>query len=152
AFSDGVTVLCSAVTISSGTAVCGPVTNLAVGSHPITANYSGDANFNISISTTVTQTVNKANSTVTVTSSQNPSTFGQLVTFTATVMPLSATGTIAFLDGGGAIPTCGAVSMSGGTATCTASALAVGTHTITAVYAGNTNYNAATSSALVQTV
>jgi hypothetical protein len=44
------------------------------------------------------------------------------------------------------------VTLSGGVATCTTSALASGSHSITASYSGNTSYNAATSSALVQTV
>jgi hypothetical protein len=81
---------------------------------------------------------------VTVSSSLNPSTYSQAVTFTATV-PSGATGTITFEDNG--TPISGAVTISGGTASFTTSALVVGTHLITAVYSGDTNFNG--SSAIV---
>jgi len=54
---------------------------LAVGSHTITATYSGDGNFAGS-SAALTQTV-KALTSTTLTSSLNPSPYGQAVTFTA---------------------------------------------------------------------
>src|SRR2546422_828733 len=50
--------------------------SLTAGSHTIKAVYSGDSNFN-SDSATLTQTVNQAGPTVTLTSSLNPSTFEQ---------------------------------------------------------------------------
>src|ERR1035438_8352906 len=52
-----------------------------------------------STSTTLTQTVNKTNTTVTLASSANPSAFGASVTFTATVAPSTATGTVTFTNG-----------------------------------------------------
>jgi len=59
---------------------------LAAGAHPtITADYSGDANFLGGNSPDFSQTVDQATSTTTVTSSANPSVFGQSVTFTATI-------------------------------------------------------------------
>src|SRR5207247_9140460 len=58
---------------------------LTVGSHSITARYNGDTNFSGSTSTALTQTVNKASTTTSLTSGTNPSVFGQSVTFTATV-------------------------------------------------------------------
>ncbi|KOG43119.1 vegetative cell wall protein, partial [Streptomyces decoyicus] len=58
--------------------------SLSAGSHPVTATYSGDANFTTSTGGD-TQTVNKAATSTTLTSSPDPSTFGQPVTFTATV-------------------------------------------------------------------
>src|SRR5205823_8495681 len=57
---------------------------LGAGTHTITASYNGDGIFSSS-SNTLTQTVNKAATKVTVGSSPNPSTSGQVVTFTATV-------------------------------------------------------------------
>ena len=60
--------------------------NLAVGTHTLTASYSGDVNFAGSNGTlSGGQSVNKANTSTSVTSSLNTSTFGQTVTFTATV-------------------------------------------------------------------
>src|SRR5262249_6876561 len=63
---------------------------LSVGSHSVTATYSGDSNFNAtgmggSTAPALNQVVNKANSLSSVSSSVNPSVFGQPVTFTATV-------------------------------------------------------------------
>src|ERR1043166_1060934 len=82
-------------------------TALSVGNHTITAAYGGDGNFNTSDSTAtpVTQTVNQASTTTAVSSSVNPSVFGQSVTFTGTVSVVSPgagprTGTLAFsVDG-----------------------------------------------------
>ena len=78
----------------------------------------------------------------TVTSSRNPSTFGQRVTFTATVVPADG-GTMTFSSGSTAL--CRAVPLthvSGRTyrATCTTRALPAGRDTITAAYPGDASY------------
>ena len=95
-----------AISIGTGTVGGGKATLAAsftlVGTHTITAFYSGDSNFLSSDNTTVPfqQTVNQASTTTTVTSSVNPSVFGQSVTFTATVSSTTRmTGTVTFLDG-----------------------------------------------------
>src|SRR5262249_24314576 len=90
--------------------------------------------------------VNKGNSTTAVTSSANPSVFGQSVTFTATVSataPASGTptGTVTFKDGS---TTLGTGSKERGAGKVASSRLGVGNHTITAVYAGDTNFNGST--------
>jgi hypothetical protein len=123
---------------------------LALGSHSITASYGGDANFTASTSTTLTQTVKPASST-TVASSLNPSTFGQAVTFTATVTATSGTptGTVIFKNG---TTTLGTGTLSAGKAAFTTAALTVGTHSITAVYSGDANFAGSTSPALSQVV
>ena len=61
--------------------------SLAVGSHTITADYSGDTNFSTSTGddSASPQVVNQASTTTTVASDPNPSVTGQTVTFTATV-------------------------------------------------------------------
>ncbi len=99
-----------------------------------------------------TTTVNKLNTTTTLNSSANPATYGNSVTFTATVTSSAGTpsGTITFLGGSSTLGT-GTLNASG-QATFTTSALAVGTHSITAVYGGDTSFNASTSSAVSQTV
>jgi hypothetical protein len=66
-----------------------------------------------------------------ITSSANPSVSGQSVTFTATVSPSAATGTVAFMDGSVVL---GMASISGGVATYSTSSLGVGSHSITASY------------------
>ncbi|MBN8886222.1 MAG: SBBP repeat-containing protein [Rudaea sp.] len=83
----------------------------------------------------------KANAVVSLTSSANPSVYGQSVTLTANVSALS-TGTVTFLDGANAIGT-GTLDDSG-KVTLTTSTLAAGNHTITASYGGDINFNAAT--------
>jgi hypothetical protein len=118
------------------------IASLTVGVHnAITATYSGDANFASSTSSTYTQTVNKANATISVTSAPNPSVFGQMVTFTATVNAAGAvtpTGAITFtIDSNVA----SVVSLSSGVATFSTSALITGTHPVTATYGGSANFN-----------
>src|SRR5208337_4884777 len=120
---------------------------LSVATHSITAVYNGDTNDAGSTSNTVSQVVNQDSTATTLTSPQNPSAFGQSVTFTATVSVNSPgagtpTGTVTFEDGGVALPN-GTVNLTtvGGQqeATYTTSALSVATHSITAVYKGDTN-------------
>jgi uncharacterized repeat protein (TIGR03803 family) len=84
-------------------------------------------------------------STTTVTSSPNPSTFGDVVTITATVSPAgppAPTGTVSFTSNGTAISGCTAVPLTSSlTAVCMTSTLAVGTDAIVATYSGDANYS-----------
>jgi large repetitive protein len=136
-------------TLSGGVATF-MTTTLAAGNHTITANYSSDSTFASSTGSLNTnpQVVNKANTNTTVTSSANPSVFGQSVTFTANVSAVSPgagtpTGTVTFLDGGNTI---GSGTLSGGVATIATSTLAVGNHTITTTYNGDGNFNGSNGS------
>lgn len=81
-----------------------------------------------------------------VTSSVNPSTLGQSVTFTATVTGAGGTptGTVNFKDGGTSISGCASQALSSGVATCVTSALSLGTHPITADYSGDSNFATST--------
>jgi hypothetical protein len=146
-FFDGATALGSA-TLSGGTASLS-TSGLSAGSHSITANYVGDTNYLSSVSAVLAQTVNQANTTTTVSSSANPSTLGQSVTFIAAVSPSAASGTVTFYDGATAL---GSATLTGGSASLSTSTLSVGTHSITAAYNGDSNNSASTSSALAQTV
>jgi hypothetical protein len=151
-FLDGATTLGTA-SLSGGKATLATSALLA-GGHSITVSYGGDANFGGSTSATLNQTVNKDGTASTVVSSLNPSVFGQLVTFTATVSAKgpgsgTPTGTVTFKDGGTTLAT---VSLSGGIATFSTSTLAVGNHAITVSYSGDSNFNSSASSALKQTV
>ncbi len=137
---------CGAVAVNaSGTATCS-TSSLVAPSDAITATYSGDSNFTVDNPATMTQTVNKANTTTAVTSSVNPSVFGQSVTFTATVTDSSTgstavpTGSVQFVvDGvnfGSPVTLTGATSNSS-TATSQATAtlsVAGSPHTVTANY------------------
>jgi hypothetical protein len=86
--------------------------------------------------------------TATITSSINPSTVGQSVTFTATVAPAATTGTVSFFDGSSML---GSGTLSGGNATFSTSSLGTGNHSINATYAGDSNY-AGSSATRTQTV
>jgi len=154
-FSDGATQLGSASLNSFGSAPFN-TSSLVVGSHSITAAYSGDANFAASTSAAVSVTISapaKIATNTSVRASATPLTAGQNVTFTAAVAPQSGTGvptgSIAFLDGQAQL---GVVTLNGGAASFSSANLAVGTHTITASYSGDSNYSASTSAGLTVTV
>jgi hypothetical protein len=91
--------------------------------------------------------------TITLSSSLNPSTYWQAVTFTAVVN--SALGsppdgeTVTFKKGTTVL---GTGTLSGGTATFSTSTLAAGNHPMTAVYGGDSTFTGSTSKALKQVV
>jgi len=117
----------------------------------IIAVYSGDTTFDTSTSKAGGQIIGKATSTTTLTSAQNPSTYGQSVTFTATVAPQfsgTPTGSVVFKNGTKTLKT---VTLSGGVASFTTSTLTSGTHSITAMYNGSTSLYGSSAS-LTQTV
>jgi large repetitive protein len=126
---------------------------LTAGSHSVEATYLGNSYYNLSDNTPLlTQTVNKADTTTSLASSENPSNQGDSVTFTATVGSGTGTptGSIQFtIDGS---PAGSPVSLTGGKATYTTSGLASGTRSVAAVYNGDGNYNTSTSPSLTQTV
>jgi hypothetical protein len=109
-----------------------------------------DSNYNFSY-VAGTAVVGKTTPQVTVTSNLNPAFSQYLVTFTAKVTATAGTptGTVTFLNGTTSI---GTGTLSGGVATLTISTLAVGTNSITASYGGDSNFNAATSSALAELI
>ncbi len=87
-----------------------------------------------------------------LTSSLNPSTVGQTVTFTATLVGTpTPTGTVNFSADSAAITGCTSKALSSGAATCATSALSIGNHAITAAYSGDSDYNSSTGN-LTQTV
>jgi enoyl-[acyl-carrier-protein] reductase (NADH) len=144
---------CTTQTVSASTATCTVTGYAAAGSNTITATYSGNANDTSSMSATLTQLVNRASTTTTLASSVNPSAVGQAVTYTATVHPTGATGTVAFQDAGTPIAGCTTQTVSASTATCTVTGYATaGSNTITATYSGDANDSSSTSAALTQVV
>ncbi len=91
----------------------------------------------------------KAQALVTVTASPNPSTYGDNVTFTATVNPngvlANPSGTVTFTDGS---LTLGSASLTGSapfTATFTTSLLSAGSHSITATFGGDSIFDVSPS-------
>ncbi len=146
-FLDGSTVL-STVTVNSGSASFATST-LAPGAHSITAFYSGDNTDSPVTSAAISQTVNQASTTTSLTSGQNPSNIGAPVTLTAIVTPSNATGAVQFFNGSTLL---GLATVSVGEAQLTTTALPAGTYSLTAAYKGDANYTASTSAALLQTV
>ncbi len=122
------------------------LTTLAVGTHTISARYSGDANYSADTSAGVAVTVNQAASATAATSSVNPSFAGQSVTLTANVTSAgpTPTGNVTFTSGS---TTLASVALSGGSASYTTSSFTtVGTQTITVSYAGDANTQASSTS------
>jgi sugar lactone lactonase YvrE len=152
-FLDGTTSL-GIVTINTRSPASVTTTTLVAGTHPITAVYSGDANYGGASSAVLSQIVNKSTPgtggipPVTGASSQNPAPVGSPVTLTSTV-PAGATGTISFFDGATLV---GTSTITGGSASITTSALAPGTHVITAAYSGDANFAPSTSAGFPQVI
>jgi len=149
-FKDG-TIALSTVPIVSGVAKY-TTSALSGGTHSITGTYQGSNNYAKSTSGVVSQVVTKVGSTSTVTSSVNPSSYHQSVTFTAKVTSAvgTPTGMVTFKNGTVILAT--ATLNASGVATHTMSSLTVGAHSITAVYAGDTDHVASVSKVLAQTV
>jgi hypothetical protein len=147
-FYDGTTVIGSKLTKSGVAALT--TSSLTGKTHTIKATYAGDVNFKPS-SGSVMQVVKTYPTTTTLTSSLNPSQFGQAVTFTAHVTSTgpAPTGKVKFLDGTTGI---GFATLSGGVAKLTKSTLAVGTHSITAHYNGDAASSTSTSAVVNQVV
>lgn len=126
-------------------------TDTPVGSYSVTAVYPGDLSLSGSTSSAVSQKISKATTKTALKSSQNPSTFGQAVTFTATVsgqLGGTATGSVIFSFG----KESATVSLSSGVATLTTSVLPEGSDSITAAYGGDTNFTGSKSGTLSQAV
>lgn len=161
-FSDGAAVLgVGTLSTSSGVTTASLTVVLSVSSHSITAGYGGDGSFKPSRSASISEVVNKAATTTSVTSSANPTVFGQSTTFRATIAILAPgsaaaaypSGTVSFSDGGTAIGS-GSLSTTGGvtTASFSTSAPLAGGHSITATYPGDGNFLASGPSSLAQVV
>jgi Bacterial Ig-like domain (group 3)/Abnormal spindle-like microcephaly-assoc'd, ASPM-SPD-2-Hydin len=150
-FLDGATSL-GMSTVGAGGKATLMTSALAQGSHSITAQYGGDANFAGDTSPAFTETVNAAALIATTTMLTGPAagTTGASVSFMASVTPASGTkvptGTVTFLDGA---TTLGPGTLNGsGSATFATSTLAAGMHSITAQYGGDANFAMSTSMAV----
>lgn len=120
--------------------------------HLVDASYPGNTNFSGSVSSTISLTSSKAATTLTLTANPTASVYGQSVTLTATLNPstlgaLTTSGeSVTFKNGASTLGTGTLNSL--GVATLTLTTLPVGTDSLTAVYAGDTNFQGSTSSAV----
>jgi large repetitive protein len=158
-FFDGATLLGAGTLTSAGTAAL-TVTSLSTGIHQLTAVFQGDMSFAPSTSPAVAVSIQAASraTSITLSSSPNPSAPGQTVQFTATVSPASGTGqptgTVTFFDGGTVLGQATLVATKKATtATLSTSSLSAGVHAITATYAGDSIFApSSTVVALLHTV
>jgi hypothetical protein len=90
-----------------------------------------------------------AQTTVTLSTSPNPSVFGAPVVLAATVTPSSATGRVTFFDG---VNILGTKPVSSGAVSLSTVLLSAGSHKLTAYYRDDVNSAAGTSNAVTQTV
>jgi hypothetical protein len=144
-FFNGTTVLGSSALSSTGVSTL-TTTKLPVGSGSLTATYGGDSQNAKSTSAPVTQLVNQAVLSMSVSSSLNPSASGRLVRFTATMTSngsLPNGQQVTFTYNGATI---GRGTISGGKATFSTSSLPAGSDLVTVNYAGNADYVSATAS------
>ena len=127
-------------------------TNLSVGTHSITAVYSGDALDGRSTSTPFTETIQTATIATTIQPSANPVLFNAPLTISVQVTGDGSVpgGTVALQDGSTTIATLPVPA--NGLILFKNPALTIGTHTLTGVYSGDTNHSAATTSVLTETV
>ncbi len=119
----------------------------------VTCGGAVDPNYSFSY-TNGSLTITKAASTTLLSAAPSPSQYGQGVTLTATVAPTPAgsgvaTGSVLFMDGAN---TLGTTSVTGGTATLTVATLSTGGHTLRAMYLGDTNVAAGSSTGRAHTV
>src|SRR6185437_10491596 len=147
-FIDGSTVLGTGSVDATGRAFFSTST-LSAGSHTITAQYSGDGNYAGSASAQFTEVISKTASSVGISSSSATANFGTAITFTATVTPSSATGTVTFADGSTVL---GTATVTAGKATFTTSTLSLGSHSITSTYSGDATFAGSASAALAQVI
>ena len=152
-FYNGATALGTGTISASGVATL-TTSALPPGTDAITAHYAGDSNFSAIVSNTLTEIVAKATGygDVLTTSSGAPS-FGSSVILTDTIAAVNGTyptGSVTFYNGTTALGT-GMISASG-VATFSTSALPTGTDSVTAGYTGDSNFGAATSNAVTETV
>jgi hypothetical protein len=138
-FYDGATSLGTGTLDGTGVATL-TTSALVVGTHSITVQYGGDSNFSPVTSAAITQTVVSVSATINVTSTANPSTYGNSVTFNITVAGTGAvpTGTVTITDGG---TTLGTETLNNGTASLTLDTLTAGSHNLSFTYSGDSNYS-----------
>jgi subtilase family serine protease len=144
-------------TIIGGTTASTTIVAPTTGTHSLQATYSGDSNFNGSVSTTVNITVARTPTTLVVTPSTTTPALGATLPVTATITPstLGATlpsGTITFTVDGVTTSIQAVTPGSPSTASVSLPALTPGTHQIAATYTGDNYYASSTATSVTVTV
>jgi large repetitive protein len=156
-FMNGSTSLGSATVDAAGTATLTGVQFPTQGTYTLTADYSGDVNFNPSTSAAVSEVVNPAPvaTTTALASSKNPALTTDTLTLTATVTPASGatipTGTVTFKNGSATLGT-GTLDVAGKATLAGVSFSTASTYSLTAVYAGDSSFTGSTSAAVSEVI
>jgi hypothetical protein len=162
-FADGGVAIpgCAAQTVNaSGSATC-TVTYTAIGTHVVTAVYTGssDGAFAgstngpdaiVSVSAPTSPKLVATNTKLSVSNATPAS--RTTVRYTASVSPAPDGGSVSFTDGDGDIRGCTSQTVTNGTATCTFTYGGSGIHQIRATYSGDTHFGASDSSPAPMTV
>jgi VCBS repeat-containing protein len=124
-----------------------------VGIYPIIGGGPTSANYAITF-VNGTLTIQKAPTMTALVSSAPSTAFGQMVTFTATVVAFAPgggapTGIVTFFDGTTAL---GTANLNGGQASLATAGLSAGGHVITAVFSGDGNFLASTAATVTQMI
>ena len=133
--------------------------NLAVGSQPVTATYSGDVLFGSSTSPTLELAVQPDNSNVTIAAAPANAVPGQEVTYTASVAAAApgagqAGGTVSLSDDGNVMTGCQSLALSSADppqVRCSETYDADATHSVVATYNGSADFLPSTA-AVTETV
>ena len=151
-FYDNNSAICVISTEANASCPASAGENFTAGTHVVTAIYSGDAEHSASTSNAATITVLQDSTTTSISSTSNSATYGQNVTFTATVQGAHETpsGQVRFLDGTNVLGT--GTLTAAGTATLSISTLSTGTHAITAAYGATTNSAPSVSTVLNEVI
>ncbi len=150
-FLDGGTVLGTA-SLNSGAVASFSTSFLVVGNHTITASYSGDFNFEQSVSPILVQVITGDPTITSLTVSPNPATAFTSITLGSTVSSQygTPTGLVVFSAGADTLAT--AVLDSSGHASADVRNLGSGTYLITANYTADTRFQPSTSPAVQEVV
>ena len=118
------------------------VNSLDVGTHSITARYSGDNTYAAAVSTAQALVITQAASVVGLTLSKTTAEYGQQVDLTANISPSMATGTVVFRDDTTEL---GRIDLTNGRAVLSLNNFALGSHPITVEYLGTPNLTGSSS-------
>jgi hypothetical protein len=146
--SDGTGDSCTIVSLLGGSGSCS-LTPTVSWVKALTATYSGDSNFNASVSPAAAQNVQLDNTTTTINyANPNPLVVGETATVGVTVTPNSPgigtpTGTVTVTDSSG--HSCVAT-LTAGTGSCHFKPSSSGPDTLTATYSGDRNFKSSTKS------
>ncbi len=150
-FKDGASNLGVPVALNVNGVATLTLSNINVGTHVITAVYSGTVNYQGSNSNIVSQVVHQKATSSILAASAIDLTPGQSVTLNDTVTGPPDGGTVQFMDGANTLGSSISVDVNG-VASYTTSALSIGSHILSAVYGGTANFLNNTSNTVTVTV